>query len=103
VFATPTACVGGTDLLTLTSGTDTCCLAAADDDDDDDDDDNDDDEDDDDDANAHRQVERTSMPDGRNALLFQVLDTGPGLKGRDFKTLFDPSHDTGTTKATRNW
>ena len=35
------------------------------------------------------------MPDGQAGLLFQVLDTGPGLQGRDFTTLFDPSHETG--------
>ena len=36
-------------------------------------------------------------PEQRPGILFQVIDSGPGLKGRDYKLLFDPAHDTGTT------
>ena len=35
------------------------------------------------------------MQDGGAGLLFQVLDTGPGLRGREYRLLFDPSHETG--------
>jgi hypothetical protein len=35
------------------------------------------------------------MPDGRPGLLMQVIDTGPGLRGADYRTLFDPAGDFG--------
>ena len=37
------------------------------------------------------------MPNGGAGLLFQVLDSGPGLKGRDFRVLFDPSREIGAS------
>ena len=43
------------------------------------------------------QVELTEMPQGGPGLLFQVIDSGVGLKGADFRTLFDPTHETGVT------
>ncbi len=36
------------------------------------------------------------MPDGRPALLLQVIDTGPGLQGVSYQHLFDPSAEFGT-------
>ncbi len=43
------------------------------------------------------QVSTTDLPTGKRGLLFQVMDTGPGLRGKDFRTLFDPLLETGTT------
>ncbi len=37
------------------------------------------------------------MPDGTAGMLFQVIDTGPGLGGRDYRVLFDPMMDTGSS------
>ncbi len=39
-------------------------------------------------------VELATMPGGAPGLLFQVIDSGPGLKGRDYRTLFDPLQET---------
>ena len=41
-------------------------------------------------------VGTTTLPTGVTGLLFQVMNTGPGLRGRDFRTLFDPLLETGT-------
>ena len=41
------------------------------------------------------QVEMTSMPSGEAGLLIQVIDSGPGLGGKDFQTLFDPTGQAG--------
>ena len=35
------------------------------------------------------------MPNGEPALLLQVIDTGPGLQGVSYQTLFDPSSEFG--------
>ena len=35
------------------------------------------------------------MPNGADGLLVQVIDTGPGLRGRDYRQLFDPLHEKG--------
>ena len=43
------------------------------------------------------QTEAVDIPNGGPGLLFQVLDTGPGLKGRDYRTLFDPTLEHGNT------
>lgn len=41
------------------------------------------------------QVCNTTMPDGQAGLLFQVIDTGHGLGGKDFQRLFDPLQEMG--------
>jgi hypothetical protein len=38
------------------------------------------------------------MPDGTGGLLFQVIDSGPGLRGRSYQSLFDPAKDAGTVQ-----
>jgi hypothetical protein len=42
------------------------------------------------------QADAAEMPDGRPALLLQVIDTGPGLQGVSYQHLFDPSAEFGT-------
>jgi hypothetical protein len=42
------------------------------------------------------QLDVASFPSGEPALLAQVIDTGPGLKGVNYRTLFDPSAEFGT-------
>jgi hypothetical protein len=39
------------------------------------------------------------MPGGSDGLLLQVIDTGPGLGGRNFQRLFDPLHEMGAFRA----
>jgi hypothetical protein len=41
------------------------------------------------------QVTVTHMPGAGPALLMQILDTGPGLQGRDYRQLFDPTCEFG--------
>ncbi len=36
-----------------------------------------------------------AVVDGRRLLLFQVLDTGPGLQGKPYRKLFDPTGEGG--------
>lgn len=38
----------------------------------------------------------TVLPNGGAGVLFQVMDTGPGLKGKHYRTLFDPAQEFGT-------
>jgi hypothetical protein len=35
---------------------------------------------------------------GATMLLLQVIDTGPGLKGKDYRKLFDPSNEFGVAQ-----
>jgi hypothetical protein len=41
------------------------------------------------------QVDLTTMPGGQPAVLLQVKDSGPGLKGVDYRLLFDPTSEFG--------
>ena len=41
------------------------------------------------------QLESAAAPNGDTGLLFQVIDTGPGLRGKDYRVLFDPTHEAG--------
>ncbi len=41
------------------------------------------------------QAEGTFLPDGTPAILFQVLDSGPGLGSRSYQKLFDPLGEYG--------
>jgi hypothetical protein len=36
-----------------------------------------------------------TLLNGAPAILFQVIDTGPGLRGVDYRVLFDPTHEFG--------
>jgi hypothetical protein len=36
------------------------------------------------------------MPNGTPTLLLQVIDSGPGLQGADYRRLFDPTSEFGT-------
>ena len=44
---------------------------------------------------VNMQVDLTEMPNGQPALLMQVIDSGPGLKGADYRRLFDPTSEFG--------
>lgn len=46
-------------------------------------------------GSVHLEVDGVMMPDGRPGLLFQVVDSGPGLGGVDYRQLFDPSSEFG--------
>jgi hypothetical protein len=35
---------------------------------------------------------------GATMLLLQVIDTGPGLRGKDYRKLFDPSSEFGASQ-----
>ena len=41
------------------------------------------------------QVEATLLPGLQPGLLFQVIDTGPGLRGKNYRKLFDPTSEMG--------
>ena len=41
------------------------------------------------------QVDAVLLRSSTPGLLFQVIDTGPGLKGKDYRTLFDPLLEQG--------
>ena len=45
---------------------------------------------------VHIRLELVALAHGEDSgLLFQVIDTGPGLNGKDWKVLFDPTQEMG--------
>jgi hypothetical protein len=45
------------------------------------------------------QASKIVLPCGVEGLLFQVIDTGPGLGGKDFRRLFDPLEEMGVYRS----